>query len=83
MEDGQSDHAANKLEIVQMFRVDAGMRVNLQGVVVVCRVLEETIERVKHFVGEEEEEFTAEVSNDTFNTVNGSIKEKTYRERPP
>jgi hypothetical protein len=59
MEDGETDHAANEFKVAEMFGVDARVRVNLQGVVVVGGVFEETVEGVEHFVGEEEEELSA------------------------
>lgn len=40
VEDGKTDHTSNELEVVEVLGVDAGMRVDLQGVVVVCRVFE-------------------------------------------
>jgi hypothetical protein len=36
--------------------------INLQGVIIVGGVFEETVERIEHFVGEEEEEFTVKIS---------------------
>lgn len=60
MEDGQTDHPANEFEVVEMFRVDPRVRIDLQRVVVVRRVLKQAIERVEHLVGQEEEEFSAD-----------------------
>lgn len=57
MEDGKSDNSANKLEVVEMFWVDTGMRVYLQGIIIMRRVLEQAVKRVEHFVREKEEEF--------------------------
>jgi len=62
VEDGQTNNTSNELEIVQVLRVDAGMRIDLEGVVVVRRVFEQTVERVKHLVREQEEEFTRQTS---------------------
>lgn len=59
MENGQTNNTADKLEVVEMLRVNTRVRINLQGVVIVGGVFEETVEGVEHFVGEEEEEFTA------------------------
>lgn len=81
MEDGQADHTTNKLEVVQVLRVHAGVRINLQGIIIVGGVFEETVEGVKHFMREEEEEFTAHISNQP--VTKDKIKKKTYRERPP
>jgi hypothetical protein len=50
MENRQSDNSANELEVVQMFGVDAGVRVDLKGVIIVCGVFKKTIEGVEHFV---------------------------------
>lgn len=35
MEDGQTDNAPNKLEVVEMLWIDAGVRVDLKSIVVV------------------------------------------------
>lgn len=59
MENGQTNNTADKLEVVEMLGVNTRVRINLQGVVIVGGVFEETVEGVEHFVGEEEEEFTA------------------------
>ena len=58
MENGQTHNSSNKLEVVQMFRVDARMRVDLQGIVVVRRILEKTVEGVEHLVRKQEEELS-------------------------
>lgn len=58
MENCQSDNSSNELEVVQMFGIDAGVRVDLKGVIIVCGVLKKTIEGVEHFVREKEEVFT-------------------------
>ena len=62
MEDGKADYAPDKFEVVQVLGVDAGVWVDLERVVVVSGVFEKTIERVEHFVGKEEEEFTIKES---------------------
>ena len=80
MEYGQADHATNEFEVIQMLRVHAGVGVDLQGIIIVGGVFEETIERVKHFMRKEEEEFTAYVSDCP---VVRSPEGKPYRERPP
>ena len=65
MKNGEADHASNELEVIEMLRIDTRVRIDLKGVVVVGRVFKETVEGVKHFMGEEEEEFSAkDVSND-------------------
>ena len=50
VEDTQTQAATNELEVVQMFRVDTGCRVDLEGIVVVGGVFEETVEGVEHLV---------------------------------
>jgi hypothetical protein len=50
VENGKTDNTSDELEVVQMFRVNAGVRVDLQGVVVVCGVFEKTVERIEHLV---------------------------------
>ena len=62
MEDAQSQATANELEVVEMFWVDTRRWVNLEGIVVVCGVLEQAIEGVEHLMGKEEEEFTEATS---------------------
>lgn len=58
MEDTETKTTTNKFEVVQMFGVDAGSRIDLQRVVVVCGIFEETVERIEHFMGEQEEELS-------------------------
>jgi len=60
VEDSQTYNAANELEVVQMLWVHAGVRVDLQGIIIMGGVFEKTVERVKHFMGKKEEEFTAQ-----------------------
>lgn len=62
MEDGQAHHTPNELEVAQMLRVDARVRVDLQGVVIMRRVLKKTIEWVKHLVRKQEEELSGETA---------------------
>lgn len=58
VEDSQTDNTTNELEVSKMLRVDAGVWVNLEGVVVVGRVFEQTVEGVEHFVRKQEEELS-------------------------
>lgn len=58
MENGQTDYSSNKPEIVKMFRIDSRVRVYLKGVIVMGRILEQAIERIKHFVREQKEELS-------------------------
>lgn len=60
MEDGQTDYPPNELEVVKMLRVDPRVRVDLEGIIVVSGVFEETIEGIEHFVGQKEEKFSVE-----------------------
>lgn len=55
VENRKANNSPDELEIVQVLWVDAGVRVNLQCVIIVCRVLKETIERIEHFMREKEE----------------------------
>ena len=63
VEDGKTNNSANEFEVVEMFWVDAGVRVDLQGVIVVSRVFKQTVERIKHLVREQEKEFPELVSD--------------------
>ena len=58
VEDGQADNPTNELEVVKVLRVYTRRGGDLESVVVMCRVLEQAVERVKHLVREEEEEFS-------------------------
>lgn len=58
VEDTETQASSNELEVVQMLRVNTRSRVDLQSVVVVCGVLEETVEGIEHLVGQKEEEFS-------------------------
>jgi hypothetical protein len=50
VENGQTNDTTDELEVTKMLGVDAGMWVNLECVVVVCRVLEQAVEGVEHLV---------------------------------
>lgn len=58
MKDSKPYHPANELEVVKMLRVDARVRVNLKGVVIVSRVLKQTVKGVEHFMRQQEEKFS-------------------------
>ena len=62
VEDSQTNHSADELEVIEVFGVHARVGINLQGIIIVGRIFEETVERIEHFVREEEEEFTKRVS---------------------
>jgi hypothetical protein len=52
MENGETQATTDELEVVEMFWVDTTGRVDLERVVVVGGVLEETVEGIEHFVRE-------------------------------
>ena len=59
VEDSQAHHSPDKLEVVEMFWVDARVRVDLESVVVVRRIFEQAVKGIEHFVRKQKEEFTA------------------------
>lgn len=61
MEDTEPKTSTDELEVVQVLGVDARRRVDLKGIVVMRRVLEQAVEGVEHLVREQEEEFTAQM----------------------
>ena len=58
MEDGETDDSTDELEVEEMLRVDARMRVDLKRVIVVGRILKEAIKGIEHLVGQQEEELS-------------------------
>jgi len=62
VEDGQANDTSNELEVVEMFGIDPRVRVDLKGVVVVSRILEQTVEGIEHLMGKQEEELAGETS---------------------
>lgn len=50
VENGQTDHTTDELEVSKMLRVDSRVRVDLERVVVVRGVLEQAVEWVEHLV---------------------------------
>ena len=50
VEDGQAHASTNESEVVQMLRVDARRRVDLERVVVVRGVLEQAVEGIEHLM---------------------------------
>lgn len=80
MEYGKAHATTNELEIVQMLRVYTRRGIDLEGVVVVRGILEETIERIEHLVRKEEEEFSA--SSMSVRTA-VSLPLEAYLETPP
>ena len=50
VENAQAKNPSDELEIVEMLRVYAGSGIDLQRVVVMCRIFEKAIKRVEHLV---------------------------------
>ena len=59
VEYSQAHHPTNEFEVVEMFWVDARMRVDLKRVVVVGRIFKQAVKRIEHFMREQEEKFPA------------------------
>jgi hypothetical protein len=78
MEDGEANDAADKFEVVEMFRVDARVWIDLKGVIIVSGVFKQAIEGIEHFMGKQEKELATLLSA-------GSVygRQPTYRESPP
>ena len=51
MENCKADYSAYEFKVIKMLRIDSGVRVYLEGVVVVSRIFEKTVERIEHLVG--------------------------------
>lgn len=64
MENCQADHATNEFEVVEMFGVDARMRIDLESVVVVRRVFEQTVKGIEHFMRKQKEKLSVQKVND-------------------
>lgn len=47
MEDRKSETASDELEVVQMFGINTGMRVDLKSVIVMGRVFEQAVEWIE------------------------------------
>lgn len=60
MEDGQTDDPADESEVVQMLRINTGMWIDLQGVIIVGRVFEKAVKGIEHLVRKKEEELSVE-----------------------
>jgi hypothetical protein len=84
MEDRKADNTADELEVIEMLGVDARVRINLQGIIIVGGVFEKAVEGVEHFVREKEKEFTEKVSvAQRKKSLGEEGKRSAYRERPP
>lgn len=57
-----SDEASYEAEVGQMVRVDGGRWVDLQTVVTLSRVFEQTVHGVQHLVGQKEEPLSSQAS---------------------
>ena len=57
MEDGQTNDASNEFEVVEMFGVNAGVWIDLKGIIIVGRVFKQAVERIEHLMREQEKEF--------------------------
>jgi hypothetical protein len=79
MEYTETKASTNELEVVQMFRVDTRCRVDLERIVVVGRVLEQTVEWVEHLMRQQEEEFSVSM----LVIMHYSLNEATYLDKPP
>ncbi len=58
MEYSEADHTANKFKVIEMLGINAGMRINLQSVIIVCGVFEQAVKRIEHLVRKQEEELS-------------------------
>jgi hypothetical protein len=79
MEDTKTKTSTNELEVVQMFRVDTGCRVDLERIIVVGRVLEQAVEWIEHLMGQQEEEFSVSM----LVIIHYCLNETTYLDKPP
>lgn len=78
VEDAKAKTAPDKLEVIQMFRINARRRVDLERVIVMRRIFEQAIEWVEHLVREEEEELS-----DKGQSALNQACSSTDLERPP
>ena len=78
MENGKTNDATDEFKVVEMFRVDTGMWIDLKSVIIVSGVFEQAVERIEHFVRQQEKEFAA-----SWSVVATLSTKSTYRERPP
>ena len=58
MEDTETNTTPNEFEVIQVFGVYTRVGIDLESVIVMCGVLEKTVEWVEHLMREEEEEFS-------------------------
>jgi hypothetical protein len=69
LENGEADHAPNELEVGKMLRVNARVWVDLKGVLFTAANFKEAVGGIEHFMGEEEEEFSAKSISDSSKTT--------------
>ena len=50
MENTQTEASTNELEIIQMLRIDARCRINLQRVIVMRGVFEQAVKWIEHLM---------------------------------
>jgi hypothetical protein len=79
MENGQPHYSANKLKVVQVLWVYPRVGVDLQRIIVMCRVFKETIKWIEHLVRKKEEKLPV------FQLEGGREKARccNHLERPP
>lgn len=80
VEDCKTNHTTNELEVVKMFGVDTGVRVDLQSVVIVRGVFKQTVEGVEHLVRQQVEELSVER---LVHRLNLAPYKKKYLDTPP
>lgn len=78
MEDCQANDSSDEFEVIEMFRVDAGVRVDLEGIIVVSRIFKKTVERIEHLMGQKEEELSAKQSDQVL-----TQRRQTHLDKPP
>ena len=64
MKNTETEASSDKFEIIQMLGIDTRSRVDLEGIVVVGRIFEQTIEWIEHLMRKQEEEFSAAILNE-------------------
>lgn len=57
VEDSKTENPSNEFEVTQVIRVDSRARIYLQSIVVVRRILKQTITWIENFMREKEEPF--------------------------
>lgn len=57
-ENGKAHNTTNEPKVVQMLGIDTRMRIDLQCVIVMSRIFKQAVERIEHFMREQEEEFS-------------------------